>query len=94
MLYLLSAARLNFCFFTVSVQEVVEAVNTAEGIVHDTETKMEEYKSHLPADEVSFIGYICGPAHSELEVIVMIYIIYTIHIHIFVLFNAPIGIIH
>lgn len=30
----------------------VEAVNQAEGIVHDTETKMEEYKSQLPAEEV------------------------------------------
>lgn len=34
-------------------QERVEAVNMAEGIVHDTETKMEEYKDQLPADEVS-----------------------------------------
>ncbi|CAF94902.1 unnamed protein product, partial [Tetraodon nigroviridis] len=29
----------------------VEAVNMAEGIVHDTETKMEEFKDQLPADE-------------------------------------------
>lgn len=29
----------------------VEAVNQAEGIVHDTETKMEEYKDQLPKDE-------------------------------------------
>lgn len=29
----------------------VEAVNQAEGIVHDTETKMEEYKAQLPEDE-------------------------------------------
>uniref|UniRef100_A0A674NMG4 Stress-70 protein, mitochondrial n=1 Tax=Takifugu rubripes TaxID=31033 RepID=A0A674NMG4_TAKRU len=29
----------------------VEAVNTAEGIVHDTEAKMEEFKDQLPADE-------------------------------------------
>lgn len=26
----------------------------AEGIVHDTESKMEEFKDQLPADEVSF----------------------------------------
>lgn len=30
----------------------VEAVNQAEGIVHDTEAKMEEFKSQLPAEEV------------------------------------------
>ncbi|XP_026480407.1 heat shock 70 kDa protein cognate 5 [Ctenocephalides felis] len=29
----------------------VEAVNQAEGIVHDTETKMEEFKDQLPKDE-------------------------------------------
>lgn len=34
-------------------QDRVEAVNTAEGIVHDTETKMEEFKDQLPADEVN-----------------------------------------
>ncbi|KAG7269691.1 hypothetical protein CRUP_009753 [Coryphaenoides rupestris] len=32
-------------------KERVEAVNTAEGIVHDTESKMEEFKDQLPADE-------------------------------------------
>lgn len=30
----------------------VEAVNQAEGIMHDTESKMEEYKSQLPQEEV------------------------------------------
>uniref|UniRef100_A0A452ULT2 Stress-70 protein, mitochondrial n=1 Tax=Ursus maritimus TaxID=29073 RepID=A0A452ULT2_URSMA len=34
-------------------KERVEAVNMAEGIIHDTETKMEEFKDQLPADEVS-----------------------------------------
>lgn len=34
-------------------QDRVEAVNMAEGIVHDTETKMEEFKDQLPADEVN-----------------------------------------
>lgn len=29
----------------------VEAVNQAEGILHDTETKMEEYKAQLPQEE-------------------------------------------
>jgi len=32
-------------------KERVEAANQAESIVHDTETKMEEYKDQLPADE-------------------------------------------
>lgn len=32
-------------------KETVEAVNQAEGIIHDTETKMEEFKDQLPADE-------------------------------------------
>jgi len=30
----------------------VEAVNAAEGIIHDTESKMEEFKDQLPSDEV------------------------------------------
>ena len=30
----------------------MEAVNAAEGIVHDTESKMEEFKDQLPSDEV------------------------------------------
>lgn len=34
----------------------VEAVNQAEGIVHDTETKMEEFKDQLPKDEVSTLN--------------------------------------
>lgn len=29
----------------------VEAINQAEGIVHDTETKMEEFKDQLPKEE-------------------------------------------
>ncbi|RWS05187.1 Sar s 28 (heat shock protein 70-like protein 6) [Dinothrombium tinctorium] len=32
-------------------KEVIEAVNQAESIIHDTETKMEEFKDQLPADE-------------------------------------------
>lgn len=31
----------------------VEAVNQAEGIIHDTESKLEEFKAQLPQDEVS-----------------------------------------
>lgn len=32
----------------------VEAVNQAEGIIHDTESKLEEFKAQLPQDEVRF----------------------------------------
>lgn len=32
-------------------KERVEAVNQAEGIVHDTESKMEEFKDQLPKEE-------------------------------------------
>lgn len=32
-------------------KERVEAINQAEGIVHDTETKMDEFKSQLPQEE-------------------------------------------
>lgn len=32
-------------------KEIVEAVNQADGIIHDTESKMEEFKSQLPEDE-------------------------------------------
>ena len=31
----------------------IEAINHAESAVHDIETKMEEFKDQLPADEVS-----------------------------------------
>ena len=33
-------------------KETIEAVNQAEGIIHDTETKLDEYKSHLPSEDV------------------------------------------
>uniref|UniRef100_A0A1I8HWB4 Heat shock 70 kDa protein cognate 5 n=1 Tax=Macrostomum lignano TaxID=282301 RepID=A0A1I8HWB4_9PLAT len=32
-------------------RETVEVVNQAEGIIHDTETKMEEFRSQLPQEE-------------------------------------------
>jgi len=32
-------------------KERIEAVNQAEGIIHDTESKMDEFKDQLPADE-------------------------------------------
>lgn len=36
-------------------KERVEASNQAEGIVHDVETKIAEYESQLPAEEVTKI---------------------------------------
>ena len=33
-------------------KERIEAVNQAEGVVHDTETKMEEFKDQLPTEDV------------------------------------------
>lgn len=38
-------------------KEKVEAVNQAESIVHDTESKLTEFKDQLPADEVLFLKY-------------------------------------
>jgi molecular chaperone DnaK len=35
-------------------KERVEAVNQAEGIIHDTESKLEEFKSQLPQEEVEY----------------------------------------
>jgi molecular chaperone DnaK len=34
-------------------KDVIEAVNQAEGIVHDTEARIDEFKDQLPADEVT-----------------------------------------
>ena len=34
-------------------REMVEEVNRIESILHDTESKLEEYKDQLPSDEVS-----------------------------------------
>ncbi|XP_001639786.3 stress-70 protein, mitochondrial [Nematostella vectensis] len=34
-------------------KETTEAVNQAEGMIHDTETKMEEFKDQLPSEEVA-----------------------------------------
>ena len=39
------------------LQDLTEAVNQAEGIIHDTETKMEEFKDQLPSEEVSWSSY-------------------------------------
>lgn len=37
-------------------KEVVEAINQGESIIHDTESKMEEFKDQLPAEEASLKG--------------------------------------
>ena len=34
----------------------VEAVNATESIIHDIESKTEEFKDQLPADEVGRVG--------------------------------------
>lgn len=36
-------------------KETVEVVNQAEGVIHDTETKMEEFKDQLPKEECDAI---------------------------------------
>ncbi len=33
-------------------QDFVEVINQAEGAIHDIESKIDEYKDQLPADEV------------------------------------------
>lgn len=38
-------------------QEITEAVNQAESMIHDTETKMEEFKDQLPSEEVRKSSY-------------------------------------
>merc|ERR1711983_424073 len=35
------------------MKERIEAVNQAEGVLHDTETKMDEFKDQLPAEDVT-----------------------------------------
>merc|ERR1711936_1436468 len=35
------------------MKERIEAVNQAEGVLHDTETKLEEYKDQVPAEDVT-----------------------------------------
>ena len=37
--------------------KLVEEVNRVESILHDTESKMEEYKDQLPSDEVKKIFF-------------------------------------
>lgn len=38
-------------------KERIEAINQAEGVVHDTESKMEEFKDQLPKEEVISLNF-------------------------------------
>lgn len=40
-------------------EDAVEAVNQAEGTIHDIETKLEEFKEQLPPDEVCVSDSCC-----------------------------------
>jgi molecular chaperone DnaK len=33
-------------------KEIIDAVNQAEGIIHNTESKLDEFREHLPAEEI------------------------------------------
>jgi len=48
-------------------KESIEAVNQAENIVHDTEAKLDEYKDHVPAEEVTKIREKIATVKSVLE---------------------------
>merc|ERR1712209_97541 len=48
-------------------KERVEACNSAEGIIHDTESKMEEYKDQLPAEDVTKIKEQIAKVREELS---------------------------
>lgn len=36
------------------LQDMIETINNAESVVHDIESKMDEFKDQLPENEVSF----------------------------------------
>lgn len=38
-------------------KEIVETVNQAESAIHDIESKMDEFKDQLPAEEVGFFSF-------------------------------------
>merc|ERR1712012_684485 len=48
-------------------KERIEAVNQAEGVLHDTESKMEEYKDQLPAEDVTKIKEQIAKVREELS---------------------------
>ena len=39
-------------------RELIEAINQGESIIHDTESKIDEFKDQLPAEEVRIISNI------------------------------------
>ena len=50
--------KVSICYLTCLTcrlfgQDKIEAVNQAESVIHDTESKMEEFKDQLPSDEVN-----------------------------------------
>ncbi|XP_046688546.1 heat shock 70 kDa protein cognate 5 [Homalodisca vitripennis] len=47
-------------------KERVEAINQAEGIVHDTEAKMEEFKSQLPQEECAKLKELINEVRDKL----------------------------
>merc|ERR1712209_281650 len=49
------------------MKERVEACNSAEGIIHDTESKMEEFKDQLPAEECTSLKEKIGEVRQVLE---------------------------
>ena len=46
-------------------KEMVETINQAESMIHDTESKMEEFKSQLPDDEGSAPIFNLFISHSQ-----------------------------
>jgi molecular chaperone DnaK len=44
----------------------IEASNQAEGILHDTETKMDEYKDQLDSEEVAKMKEKCKEVREKL----------------------------
>merc|ERR1712209_175620 len=49
------------------MKERVEAINQAEGVLHDTESKMEEFKDQLPAEECTSLKEKIGEVRQVLE---------------------------
>ena len=46
----------DYCYMYFFWKEKTEAVNHAESILHDTESKIEEFKDQLPQEEVCFFN--------------------------------------
>jgi len=48
------------CF---SCQDLIEAINSAETMIHDTESKMNEFKDQLDQTQVSEHNFLCQQTH-------------------------------